>query len=574
MDYLARAKVAVEAVIGGSRACDLETETLEFKTDGRSAKDTVRDIAEATACFANSRGGVVIVGVKDSEPGPGAVVGSDLDPQRTQRGIFELTKPNLPTACEGLTVNGRTLLVVGVTASPDVHAVGGRATERIGDSCQEMDPQRIATVITDRRGDDWSGRDSGVALSEVSAAALEALRSTLTEAHGGGVEKYSTDGSLVTALGLVTLGGTLSNAGALLLTGLVGRREEFVYTFRRTPTGSLITNEHLQAPVVLALRRIFDLIGIRTDRTSVNLRHGQQLQIPDLPDDAVRESIINAVMHRDYRSGEPIRIEHTPERMAVTSPGPFVSGVSPTNILTVSSRTRNAALAYALRTAGLAESAGTGIDRMYVAMGRVGHRPPTFEADTHHVTVTLRGGSPNAYVTRYVSTLPHDVANDADTMLVLLALLTKRTITADELAPLSQQEPDDAQRVLAHLASESVQMLEATRRSVRWRRPVYRFREHVIADLRPTLSYQRRTTDTYDRTLIGVVRETGGINARLVKLTLAVDGPTASRILADLVRRAILVRTSEATRGPSVAYGPGPKFPTKKRAKSAADGTV
>ena len=42
-----------------------------------------------------------------------------------------------------------------------------------------------------------------------------------------------------------------------------------------------------------------------------------------------------------------------------------------------------------------------------------------------------------------------------------------------------------------------------------------------------------------------------------------VQPATASRILSDLVGRGILVKTSTAQRGPSVTYGPGPKFPLK-----------
>ncbi|MGI8876948.1 MAG: ATP-binding protein [Egibacteraceae bacterium] len=54
----------------------------------------------------------------------------------------------------------------------------------------------------------------------------------------------------------------------------------------------------------------------------------------------------------------------------MTSPGPFVSGVTVNNVLTTSSRSRNATPARAVRTLGLAETAGTGVDRMYVEMAR------------------------------------------------------------------------------------------------------------------------------------------------------------------------------------------------------------
>ena len=44
-------------------------------------------------------------------------------------------------------------------------------------------------------------------------------------------------------------------------------------------------------------------------------------------------------------------------------------------------------------------------------------------------------------------------------------------------------------------------------------------------------------------------------------------GSCASRILSDLVDRGILVKTSTASRGPSVRYGPGAKFPTGRRVR-------
>ena len=53
------------------------------------------------------------------------------------------------------------------------------------------------------------------------------------------------------------------------------------------------------------------------------------------------------------------------------------------------------------------------------------------------------------------------------------------------------------------------------------------------------------------------------VNGRVVQTMFDVQPATASRILSDLVDRGILVKTSTAQRGPSVTYGPGPKFPLK-----------
>jgi ATP-dependent DNA helicase RecG len=91
--------------------------------------------------------------------------------------------------------------------------------------------------------------------------------------------------------------------------------------------------------------------------------------------------------------------------------------------------------------------------------------------------------------------------------------------------------------------------------------PIYRLREDAVAALDPALTYRRRTPDEYDRKIIGLVEEAGEVNARMVKLMLDLDASPASRVLGDLVNRGILTKTSEAERGPSVAYGPGPLFP-------------
>jgi len=572
MPLSADVQAALDAIASGAAARTLETDTLDFKTQGRSIPDTLKDLAEAAACFANARGGTIVVGIADAQPGPTAFVGCSLDQALTQRRIFELTDPRLTVAVDLVRRAGRDLLVVTVPASPDVHAVGGRSTERIGATCEPMSNSRIATLVAERRGDDWSAQDSDLSLAPLDPVAMGLARSMLERSSDPQRRAYAreNDADLLRILGLVTSRGTLVNAGALLFTGRLGQAEHLAYVHRRTPAGELLVNEHLSTPLLPSIQRTFDLIEARLDRTPVNLPGGQQLQLADLPEAAVREAVINAVMHRDYRRLGAVQVEHTATRLVVTSPGPFVSGVTVNNVLTTSSRSRNPLLSGAVRTLGLAETAGTGVDRMYAEMARIGHQPPSFIADLGQVRVTLLGGAPNTYVARFVATLPRDEAEDADTMLTLLTLLTRRTLTLELMAPFLQKPEAEVLAVLDRLASEPVGLLERTRESTRRARPVYRLREHVVAALGPALAYRRRTADEYDRKIIGLVREAGEVNARMVKLMLDLDAAPASRVLGDLVERGILVKTSQAQRGPGVTYGPGPAFPKQKRRRGEA----
>ena len=552
---------ALAAVAAGSSAHSLETQHLDFKTVGRSTEDSLLDLAEACACFANADGGTIVVGVRDRPGGQGAFEGSTLDPRRTQRRIYEVTDPSLIVTVDSVSVEGIDLTIITVPRSPDVHQVRGKATERIDTACQPMTSMRIAAVIADRRADDWSAKDSGVSPSMISARAEEDARRRLLEAPDA--ERQSWAGlpvtDLASRLGLVTSRGTLNNAGALLL---VGRHGPLVdYTHRKTRSGELTANERVEGPGLTVILRVLELVDLRTERTPILLVTGQQLFLADLPDVAVREAVVNAFMHRDYQASGTVQVEHADTRLAVTSPGDFVVGVTPANVLTVSSRTRNPVLANTIRALTLAEAAGVGVDRMYAAMTEIGHRPPVFETDGTRVTVSLHGGAPNTWVTRYVTTLPSERRRDPDTLLVLTALLSSRTVTAASLAPVLQKDVDEVETILRRLTVPDIALVEQTRNTLSRRHGAFRLRGEVIAALGPAVAYRHRAGDDTDRKIIEVARETGQVTGRLVRSILDVHPSTASKMLADLVEREILVKTSDAQRGPSVTYGPGPKFP-------------
>lgn len=564
--------LALDAVASGVAACDLETETLDFKTVGRSRDDALSDLAEAAACFANARGGVVVVGVADHPGGPAAFVGCPLDQAKTRQAVFGRTDPHLTVDVERVVRPEGEVLVITVPQSPTLHSVKNRHAERIATSCMPMAAARIAQVMAERSGDDWSDHPTGLPLSHADPLALAIARRFLEASVDPTRQAYArlSDPDLLRALGVATPGGLLNRAGALLFARPEPERDVIAYVHRRTPSGSLTANESFTPPLIVALDRVLDLISARVDRTSVDLARGQQLQVADLPEAAVREAVVNAVMHRDYRDTARIVVEHAATRLAVTSPGPFISGITTQNVLTAASRSRNPRLAEAIRKLGLAETAGTGVDRMYAAMARVGHQPPVFEADLATVRVTLTGGAPNTYLTRFVASLPADAADDADAMLVLLTLLTRRTLTASDMSERLQKSVIEVQSVLDRLSAPPLDLLETTRESTRRLNPTYRLREAPIAALGPAVTYRRRTTDSSDRKILELLREAGSINSRMVKLVLDTDTVTTSRILADLVDRELLVKTSKATRGPGVTYGPGPKLPKAKDRKKRA----
>lgn len=75
--------------------------------------------------------------------------------------------------------------------------------------------------------------------------------------------------------------------------------------------------------------------------------------------------------------------------------------------------------------------------------------------------------------------------------------------------------------------------------------------------------------------MIAHINEYGKITNRTLQNLFDIDLWRARDILADLQQRSLIVRTSEATRGPGVEYGRGPTFPRRRarRTRVEADGS-
>jgi ATP-dependent DNA helicase RecG len=93
-------------------------------------------------------------------------------------------------------------------------------------------------------------------------------------------------------------------------------------------------------------------------------------------------------------------------------------------------------------------------------------------------------------------------------------------------------------------------------------------RGDVLKALGPAVPYQRRTVDEIDRKVIAHVQEYGKVTNRTVQNLLDVGINRSRDILADMVQRRLLRKTSAHERGPGVEYGPGARFPARRKRKA------
>ncbi|MCO7275002.1 AlbA family DNA-binding domain-containing protein [Cellulosimicrobium cellulans] len=171
----------LDLIAAGSTADALETSVPDFKTQNRrSVQDAPDDLADAVACFANAGGGTVVVGVAERVPGPDAFVGHDLDVDATRRRIYELTDPSILADVDDVAHACGEVLVIHVQRGVTVHKVKSKMpTERVGTSCRPMSTHRIASLVAERQGDDWSAHDAGVSVQDVDEVAVAIARSRL-----------------------------------------------------------------------------------------------------------------------------------------------------------------------------------------------------------------------------------------------------------------------------------------------------------------------------------------------------------------------------------------------------------
>ena len=180
--------------------------------------------------------------------------------------------------------------------------------------------------------------------------------------------------------------------------------------------------------------------------------HGQLRVIPTR---AAREVIVNGAIHRDWLSPQPTTVEHTGDMLTVTSPGGFLGGITPDNIITHPAVPRYRSLAEAMATLRLGEREGIGVDRMVRDMLAIGRPEPEISEITGpYVRVGLVGGDPDSEIVEFLASIePPATASDVDALLIIDHLTRTGWIDTATAMPVLQCPETEAHAAIMRLAS-------------------------------------------------------------------------------------------------------------------------
>ncbi len=354
-------------------------------------------IAETLVAFANSEGGSLVLGL-DADGKLGSIY-TDDEAADVLRSAERMCRPPVRTSdWQNHTVSGGAVVVVRVDRSGDMHALeDGRVLVRRGTDNAPIDSSDVDRLLAARPSGEYE-------LQPVPGARRDDLDENVVEDYLERRQKRNPRHTILPKDKLLQQIGALTEENVPTVTGLLlfGKEPQlflpqsraifvkFADTQPRGPEGALGygRREEFLGPLPLIIDRAWRVIWEEMDKRAV-VKGLQRQEETEYPSNAVREALVNAVAHRDYRiTGRSIEIRMYTDRMEITSPGGLPAHITIDNLVE-EHYSRNPRLVNGLYQWGYIEELGLGIDRMIEDMVNAGHPPPKFESPGHRFTVTL-----------------------------------------------------------------------------------------------------------------------------------------------------------------------------------------
>lgn len=354
-------------------------------------------IAETFAALANAEGGTVVLGMA-ADGRLGDLYVAD-EAQEALQAAARLCKPPVPAHWQEMEQLAEGVVVLlRIERSNSLHKLwDGRILVRKGAENRPAEETEASQLAFNRADDDFETQP-------IPGASRDDLDESVIEDYMERRQARSPRSSvlpkdrLLQQIGALTAERTPTVSGLLLF----GKEPQFFMpqsratfvkfadTTPRGPEGSFGygRREEFVGPLPTIIDRAWRVIWEEMDKRAVvrGLQRQEETEYPTAP---VREALVNAVAHRDYRlTGRGIEIRMYTDRLEVTSPGGLPAHITLDNIVE-EHYSRNPRIVNGLYQWGYIEELGLGVDRMFEDMLNAGHEPPKFDATTYRFSVTL-----------------------------------------------------------------------------------------------------------------------------------------------------------------------------------------
>lgn len=370
-----------------------ESEHLEFKEAKNSYE--FEDLVKYCVALANERGGKFVLGISDKLPRK--IVGSHAFPDVDQTKASVSDRLHLRVDAQVIQHTDGRVVVFEVPSRPIGMPIQykGAYWMRSGQNLVPMTPDQLKRIL-DEAGPDFSAEIAKTATcADLDPVAIARFREMWKKKSGNSALENLTDVQLLTDAELLV--DEAVTYGALILFGsgkALGRhlaQSEVVFEYRSSEASvQFQQRKEFREGFFLFDDELWKTINLRNE-----VQHYQEglfvWDIQTFNEKVVREAILNAVSHRDYRLHGSVFVRQYPKKIDIVSPGGFPPGITPENILLRQSP-RNRRIAEAFARCGLVERSGQGADRMFEECIKESKPRPDFAGtDDYQVSLTLKG---------------------------------------------------------------------------------------------------------------------------------------------------------------------------------------
>lgn len=377
-----------------------------------------RSVLETICSFSNEPdlgGGVIILGMEETHnlSSPYSVIGVS-DPDKLQKDLSsqcaDMFNHPVRPSIEPDIIDGKKVLVITVPELDARHkplyfkseGLPRGAWRRIGSTDQRCTEEDLAVFYTDA-----DSFDRGIAedtdLDDIDENAVRYYRKLREEANPDAEELKYSDIDLLRSLKAIVKdkegNWRLTNAGLLVFGKQMALRREMPAVrvdYIRVSGTEWLPDPHnrfesidMRGPFLLLIGRAFNAIADDLPR-GFSLKPGDlQAKRPlSIPEDALREAIVNSLIHQSLRIHRPIQIIRYSNRIEIINPG---FSLKPEETLgEPGSEMRNPTICSIIHETQIAEAKGTGIGTMRRLMKEANMMPPTFDSDHSRNQFTTR----------------------------------------------------------------------------------------------------------------------------------------------------------------------------------------
>ena len=348
-------------------------------------------LAKSITAMLNNRGGDIIIGVNDNKH----VVGvSDEDMSGLSKALANRIHPSAPIDAHVIDYEDKKVLLVSVwEGSQKPYHCDGKIYQKVGDEIIVANPESIGDMLIERKKSDFNWERMPVLGAEIEDLDLDEVRNTMKEYARIGNEIIKDEELFLIRNGLLK-DGNLTNACIVLYAKtpaqFIAQARIKLSVFSSDSSADLVEARLFEGNIFKNIGAIFQFIDM-TYSKSVKIDGLFREERWNYPQIAVREGIMNAIVHRDYNSVNGfMHILLYPNRLEIANYGilpsmesVIVKGGEGMSML------RNPDIAHQCYYRKLIEMMGTGIPRMIQDSKEHGFDVPIFEIKNQIVKVSF-----------------------------------------------------------------------------------------------------------------------------------------------------------------------------------------